>query len=273
MNTHFAKERAVAKITTVSSAPLTPISSTPLSTKSSPQPRNHCMPIVATDLPPPVNHVFVDFENVHEIDHTVIGSKAVTFTLLVGPHQTKLDVSLVEKLLEHAASVQWVRLTSAGKNALDFTLAYYVGRAVAGDPTGFFHIVSKDTGFDPLIKHLRSKHIRAHRHDSFATLSFDGLAKLPPATSPTAAPKPKAQSKPKAEPAMVDVWETKVLEHLRKHPTNRPKRKKTLVSHLLALSGKKATEGEVLGVVESLCRAGHLVIDEKGAVTYHLEPK
>jgi hypothetical protein len=28
--------------------------------------------------------VFVDFENVHKVDLTVIGSKAVSFTLLVG---------------------------------------------------------------------------------------------------------------------------------------------------------------------------------------------
>ena len=90
----------------------------------------------------PVNHVFVDFENVHEVDLTVIGNKSVTFTLLLGSRQTKLDVSLVEKLLEHVASVELVRLTSTGRNALDFTLAYYVGRAVSSDPTGYFHIVS-----------------------------------------------------------------------------------------------------------------------------------
>src|SRR5439155_14101082 len=105
---------------------------------------------------PRVNHVFVDFENVHEIDLAIIGSKTVSFTLLLGSRQRRLDVSLVEKLLEHAGSVHLVRLASAGKNALDFALAYYVGRAVAADPTGCFHIVSKDAGYDPLIEHLRS---------------------------------------------------------------------------------------------------------------------
>src|SRR6266851_8365695 len=113
------------------------------------------MPTVATHLPPPVNHIFVDFENVHEIDLTVIGSKAVSFTLLVGPRQTKLDISLVEKLFEHAVSVQLVRLTSAGRNALDFTLAYYVGRSWAADPTGYFHIVSDSGDIQRTIKALR----------------------------------------------------------------------------------------------------------------------
>ena len=35
------------------------------------------MPTVATDLPAPLNHIFVDFENVHEINLAVIASKAV----------------------------------------------------------------------------------------------------------------------------------------------------------------------------------------------------
>src|SRR5580765_6234307 len=122
------------------------------------------MPDLNIELPPPVNHVFVDFENVHKVDLTVIGKKAVNFILLVGPKQTKFSVDLVEKLFAHAASVQLVRLTSPGKNALDFALAYYVGRAVAVDPTGCFHIVSKDTGYDPLIQHLRNNRIDARRH-------------------------------------------------------------------------------------------------------------
>ena len=147
------------------------------------------MPAAPSDTSRPVNHVFVDFENVPDIDVAVIGNKAVTFTLLLGSRQTKLDVSLVEKLLEHAASVELVRLTSPGKNALDFTLAYYVGRAVAADPTGYFHLISRDTGYDPLIEHLRSRNIRARRHADFSTLTFGAPAKAslpvpPPARVP-----------------------------------------------------------------------------------------
>ena len=128
-----------------------------------------------------MNHVFVDYENVHEVDPAVIGARSVSLTLLLGARQTRLDAALVEKLMEHAASVQLVRLTTSGENALDFALAYYVGRAAAADPTGHFHIVSKDTGFDPLIEHLRSRHIDAHRHNDFTALTFSGSAKPPSA--------------------------------------------------------------------------------------------
>jgi hypothetical protein len=222
-----------------------------------------------TELAPPVNHVFVDFENVHRIDASVIGSKTVSFTLLLGPQQTKLDAELVEKLLEHAASVQLIRLTSSGKNALDFTLAYYVGRAVSANPTAYIHIVSQDTGYDPLVEHLRSRHIHAHRHDSFATLTFSGTTKVATvafrgdAMPPTAGPvTPGAGTVPKETPM------TRVLERLRKNVTNRPKKKKTLLSHLRSTLGKDATEEEAAELIEKLRRSGHIRIGDKDVVTY-----
>src|SRR6185436_17453779 len=214
------------------------------------------MPTVATDLPPPVNHVFVDFENVHEIDLAIIGNRAVSFTLLVGPRQTRLDVSLVEKLFEHAVSVQLVRLTSAGKNALDFTLAYYVGRAVAADPTGSFHIVSRDAGYDPLVKHLRSRNISAQRHDSFITLPFANALKSAPPTPPPATRKPKSPATPKSGATSLNGWETRVLEHFRKPSATRPRTQKTLVRFLVAYLGHKITEPDALRLIEALGQAG-----------------
>src|SRR5690348_12508326 len=223
----------------------------------------------ANTTPSPTKHIFVDFENVQKVDLAVIGSKAVKFTLLVGPRQSKVAMSLFEKCLEHPDSVHLVHLTSSGRNALDFTLAYYVGRAVAADPTGSFHIVSKDKGYDPLIAHLQSKHIPARRHDSFATLDCAAPAKLP-APKPPAAPKPKSRAKTRTQPAILGERTTQVLEHLRKPASTRPKNRKKLISFLVAYLGHKITEAEALNVVENLRRAGRLAIGEKGAVTYRL---
>ena len=198
----------------------------------------------------PVNYVFVDFENVHKVDLSIFNSKTVHFTLLLGARQTKLDVTLVEKLMEHAASVQLVRLASSGKNALDFAVAYYMGRAVMADPVGSFHIVSKDTGFDPLIAHLRTRQIQAERHADYTSLAFLRSSK-PSAASP-------------------DEMFNRVLERLRRNTTNRPKRKATLVSHLRDFLGRATTEETVENIVERLGNAGHLTIGDKGAVTYNV---
>jgi hypothetical protein len=232
--------------------------------------------IANTEPKHPVNYVFVDYENVKQIDLSVIGAKTVHLTLLLGPLQTRLDAALVEKLMEHSASVQLVRLQSAGKNALDFVLAFYLGKAANADPTAYFHIVSKDTGFDPLIEHLKSRHIRAYRHGDFTSLPFSGPTKPADAKSsnkgdftsltfsgPTKAPVVTAPEDPF----------TRVLEHLRKNTNNRPKRKKTLASHLKPLLGTSATEAGVHELIEKLHQAGRLTIGEKGDVTYYLDPK
>jgi hypothetical protein len=99
-----------------------------------------------------------------------------------------------------------------------------------------------------LIEHLCSRHIRAHRHDDFTPFS--------------------APTKPLSAIPRDDLY-TLVLEHLLKNVNSRPKRKKTLVRHLVALSGNTATEAEVLSLIEKLCKAGRLTIDDKDAVTYH----
>jgi len=200
-----------------------------------------------------VNYVFIDYENVHEVDLSLVENKTVIITLLLGARQKKLDAALVEKLIENAASVQLVRLTSSGKNALDFAVAYYLGKAVNADPSAFFHIVSKDKGFDPLIKHLKSRGIRAHRHPDYSTLIYKASSKTAPEVPEDLLPR--------------------VIAHLRKHANNRPKRKKTLVSHLTAFSGKSSSDAGVDELIESLSKANHLSIGDKGAVTYHLDSK
>lgn len=211
----------------------------------------------AADHPSPMNHVLVDFENVHEIDLGLVGAKSVSFILLLGAQQKRLDVEVVEKLMEHASSVQLVRLTSNGRNALDFALAYYLGHAAAGDPAARFHIVSKDTGFDPLIEHLRSRRLRVWRHVDFSTLA---LSSKVPSPAPDLA----------ESDAATDELFGRALEHLRQHPKNRPKRTQTLERHLLALSGKGTTAGEIAKLIERLRSGGYVAIDEKGAVTYRL---
>jgi hypothetical protein len=205
-----------------------------------------------SDSFPPVNHVFVDYENIQQFDNNLLKEKTASFTLLIGPKQTKLDVALVEKLMEHAASVKLVRLTSPGKDAVDFALAYYLGRKAVSDPGARFHIVSKDKGFDPLIEHLKTRKVKVRRHDDFASLDF----------SP--------QAKPQSAASENEFQ--RALEHLRKNANNRPKKKKTLVSGLRDVCGKDAPDAEVEKVVNWLRQKEYILIDDKDQVTYQLLP-
>ncbi len=214
----------------------------------------------------PVNHIFVDLENVKQIDPAVVGGRNLTLHLFLGPQNKKLDVEVVEKLISHAQMVKLTRINKSGKNALDFILAYHLGQAVLAEPKGYFHIVSKDTGFDALIEHLKSRQVKARRHDDWSGL-IALAANAEAASKPVA--KPQAPAAAKAGPSL-SAMAAKYLEVLKAHPRNRPKKLKTLQSQALNYTGKEKDPALAEALVESLRKARHFSIDEKGAVTYHL---
>lgn len=198
---------------------------------------------------PPINHVFVDLENVRRIDPEVLGRLRFAMTVFLGPQNKKLDVDVVESLLGHSEEVKLIRSPKPGKNALDFVLVYHLGQAVQAHPKGFFHIISKDAGFDSLVELLRQRQVKVQRHDGWddldATLSPTRAAKLSDAA-------------------------TKMLENLMRSPRNRPKQRKTLVNHAVQIVGKEAGLPAQERLVAELEKAGSLAFDDKGKVTYQL---
>lgn len=52
--------------------------------------------------------------------------------------------------------VEWVAIEGSGKNALDFHIAYFLGKKDLEADTLHF-ILSKDTGYDPLIAFINKK--------------------------------------------------------------------------------------------------------------------
>lgn len=214
----------------------------------------------------PVNHVFVDLENVKTIDSAVIGNKNLRLYLFLGPQNKKLDVEVVECLLQHSQTVFMIRSPKAGKNALDFVLAYHLGQVVLTDPKGYFHIVSKDTGFDALVELLKSRNTKVKRHGDWESLSIHASIKAP-ATAPVATAKtaaaPQAPAKNNLSEAAV-----KMLENLKKTPKSLPKKQKTLITHARNFSGKDKPEAAAEKIIEELKRAKSLEIDEKGNVSY-----
>lgn len=232
----------------------------------------------------PVNHVFVDLENVKTIDTTVLGGKSLTLHLFLGPQNKKLDVDVVECLLEHSQTVKLVRSPKAGRNALDFVLAYHLGQAVQADPKGYFHIVSKDGGFDSLVDLLKSKHVKAKRHADWSGLNFQSQAKpvvavvspAPAESKVTVTPKAPSTPKPPAVPkapatSALSGEATKLIENLRKLPKpKRPKKEKSLIAHAKALCGKDVSASSMTKVLGELKKAKLIVVDEKGAVKYEV---
>src|SRR5690606_26425169 len=60
----------------------------------------------------------------------------------------------------------WIRISGNGPNALDFHIAFYLGQELALRPTSECTVFSRDTGFDPLVRHLLALGHRCRRVNS-----------------------------------------------------------------------------------------------------------
>ncbi|OQX13620.1 MAG: hypothetical protein BWK73_11730 [Thiothrix lacustris] len=199
--------------------------------------------------PKRTNYILVDFENTQVVDLSLVTGKPVKVILLIGEKQKHLPIVLVKQLLAHADQVSILESTCVGRNALDFILAYHVGQLVQQNPTGYFHIVSKDKGFDPLIAHLKQQKVLAARHDEFAKIP---VLVDQPATSPP-----------------LDKIEF-LTKRFSQHVANRPATRDSLMSHINATFAKRLSESDVIGLVKELQQRKFISFDENNKVQYCL---
>jgi len=114
--------------------------------------------------------VLVDFENVQPKDLASLSGGSHKIMIFLGPHQGKIPVAIARALQAFGSDVEYVQASGSGKNAVDFHIAYYVGRLAATTIGAHFDVISKDAGFDPLIAHLKEQGISCQRLISIAAI-------------------------------------------------------------------------------------------------------
>lgn len=193
------------------------------------------------------NYVLIDYENVQPADLETLHVPQVHVLLFVGANQTKISVDIVMALQAMEGSGRIVRCSANGPNALDFHIAYYCGEIAAQDKNAFLHIVSRDTGFDPLIAHMKGQKVFAQRVESIAQISFLQAV----------------HAKSPGERVAL------VLAHFRKG-VSRPRSLKTLSSTISAVFRKALSEQEVEAVVAELQKRKAVTV-ENGKLVYAIE--
>jgi hypothetical protein len=242
-------------------------------------------------------YILIDFENVKPpaADLKLIRGSGYRVRLFHGPHQTKFDADIVKALQPLGTQVEFVQCERSGKNALDFHIAFYLGRmlpesegaAAPGDRERFF-IVSKDSGFDVLLDHVRQLGYDAARVVNIREAlgmgePADAVAVLKPTAKTPAARKPAAaKAQPETETAKPapplsgkaekpDAW-SRVIENLRDHPNNRPTTSKTLDRHIATLLGKETSPETVTELISRLQRGG-IVVASGRKIEYKIPQK
>ena len=194
------------------------------------------------------NYIFIDFESVQPSSLDLLNHDQFKVFVFVGANQAKLPFELVDCLQRLGDRAKYIRISGTGPNALDFHIAYYIGQIAAADPTAYFHIISKDSGFDPLIQHLRTNRILASR--------VNAIADIPLVNG--------HNSKHIGE--RIDL----ILGRLRKNNRARPRTVETLSSAIGAFFQKQLSQKEIAGLIKELTTRGHLTISNK-KITYTID--
>ena len=103
-----------------------------------------------------MTYVLIDLENVMPDDFSRLNREDVRTYLFAGKMQDKIKLVTAMAVQPLGNKVDWVRMAGSGKNALDFHLAFYLGKLFAKDPEGTYYFVSNDKGFDPLVDHVKA---------------------------------------------------------------------------------------------------------------------
>ncbi len=193
------------------------------------------------------NYVLIDFENVQPDSLQALNLDHVKIMVFVGANQAKISVAVATELQQMGGRAEYVKMAGSGRNSLDFHIAYYIGRLSAADPDGFFHIISKDTGFDPLIRHLKERKIFIRRSESVCDLPFLKAA----------------------QPMSVSERAEVCAQRLKGLGASRPRLVKTLRNSVHSYFMKALSEKELEAVLQALEREKKITISGT-KVAYHL---
>ncbi len=190
--------------------------------------------------------LLVDYENVQGINLKEITGADTRVCIFTGSSQNKIPIDLVSSAQLLGNRLEWIRIDGNGPNALDFHIAYYLGSRIAKSPENEYFVLSKDKGFDPLMRHIAKEKVACKR---IAALS-------------EALPSKKAKAP--------DSDYEKILRNLRKiEKGRRPKNTKTLKQHVKSIVGKTQTEERLNRIVEQLF-VSKIVAEEDGRLTYEI---
>ena len=193
------------------------------------------------------DYVLIDYENVQPTAIEALEHEHFHVIVFVGASQAKVTYEVASVLQRMGERASYIKIAGNGSNALDFHIAYYIGQLATNEPDAYFYIVSKDTGFDPLLQHLKSKKINARRVKNVTDLPLVKVAAS------------------KSKPDRVSV----VITNLTQRGDSNPRTLKTLASTINALFQKSLSKAEVEDIISELTEKGIVVINQS-KVSYFL---
>ena len=196
-------------------------------------------------------YVLVDFENVQPRNLRLLKDKPFKVVVFAGANQTKISTDFVIELNERNEYGKLIQIEGSGKNALDFHIAYYIGTVLSQSPDAEIHVISRDKGFDPLIRFVRERHKAQVRREP-------DIAEIPALRIPA--------SKGKDEQVAA------VIENLKSRGNSRPRKLSTLKNTINHLVDVKLGDADLNKFINELKQSKVISVDGT-KVTYDFRKK
>jgi hypothetical protein len=113
--------------------------------------------------------LLVDLENKHKVDLSPL-DESFRAIIFVGANQNPPKASKRPATAHRFSRVDFLKISGAGKNALDFHIAFELGRTFETAPDTHCFVLSGDKGFDPLLNHLNVNGMTCRRVERIAEL-------------------------------------------------------------------------------------------------------
>ncbi|MCI8270341.1 MAG: hypothetical protein HFG55_11925 [Lachnospiraceae bacterium] len=109
-----------------------------------------------------MTYYLIDYENTGEYGLNGLSEldSKDQVVIFYSENADKMSFDLHRKLQECHAVVEFRKITTGKKNALDFQLAAYLGYLMAKEENSRFCIVSKDLGYEVLLEFWKDKNIK-----------------------------------------------------------------------------------------------------------------
>lgn len=113
--------------------------------------------------------LLVDFENVHKVDISLL-DESYRAIIFVGANQNPPKAAKNKATAHRFTRVDFLKVEGTGRNALDFYIAFQLGRTFETAPDTECIVLSKDKGYDPLLVHLNKNGLKCRRVNSLEEL-------------------------------------------------------------------------------------------------------
>jgi PIN domain len=176
--------------------------------------------------------LLIDYENIQKFDLSIVPKKNIEIKIFIGQSQNKIPFELVQSTQRFGKAVEWIKIEGNGANALDFHIAFYLGKLIKSKSNISLVILSKDQGFDPLVRYIKNQNVFCERIQDLLELSKG------------------------KDPAIARNEELtlKIIENLSKiQKIKRPRNRKTLSQYIKSLlAQKQLSEKEINALVDGL---------------------